>query len=94
MQNVTRMTARTFSDEIVLAATARLSAAHGESFTRGVDTKDSQSARSAERMLCTATVNARGDHAGCCILQRGGEEWLKYNGLNKLWMQPMTLQPR
>ncbi|AKZ64689.1 phosphodiesterase [Herbaspirillum hiltneri N3] len=28
------------------------------------------------------------------ILQRGGEEWLKYNGLNKLWMQPMTLQPR
>jgi HD-GYP domain-containing protein (c-di-GMP phosphodiesterase class II) len=28
------------------------------------------------------------------ILQRGGEEWLKYNGLNKLWMQPTTLQPR
>ncbi|BAN22813.1 hypothetical protein BRPE64_ACDS10590 [Caballeronia insecticola] len=56
--NVTCMTAARFFDEIVLAPATPVFAAYRESFTRTVDTKDSQSGASADRMLGTATKNA------------------------------------
>jgi hypothetical protein len=64
MQNVIPMTAPGIFVEIVLSLAARVAAAKSESCLRTVDTKYSQSGASADRMLGSAMVIARGYHAG------------------------------